>query len=271
MEHVAIFGVPRSGTNWIGQIFNSSPQVLYRHQPLFSYSFDGYFDEDSSSKEIEKIYSKLCCTTDPYVCQKQNISGNSTPDFFKTDITHLVWKEVRYLNVIPNLLEQSETKIVGIIRNPCGVINSWFTAPKEFDKEWEELEEWRNATKKNKDKYHFFGFERWLEAVNLFLELEKAYPDRFYIQVYEDLLQNTGSEIKKLFNFADLAVTHQTEAFLEKSTSSPTNDPYGVFRSPKTGYEWIDTLDPEIIEQIYSDERFEVIRKKIKWKTPSEV
>ena len=37
MKNVAIFGVPRSGTSWLGQIFNSSPMVAYRFQPLFSY------------------------------------------------------------------------------------------------------------------------------------------------------------------------------------------------------------------------------------------
>ena len=39
MRHLALFGCPRSGTSWLGQIFNSAPDVAYRYQPLFSYEF----------------------------------------------------------------------------------------------------------------------------------------------------------------------------------------------------------------------------------------
>ena len=39
MTPVFAFGVPRSGTSWFGELFNSSPRVAYRFQPLFSYAF----------------------------------------------------------------------------------------------------------------------------------------------------------------------------------------------------------------------------------------
>ena len=44
---VAIHGVPRSGTTWLGSIFDSSPNVIYRNQPLFSYAFKSYLSEHS--------------------------------------------------------------------------------------------------------------------------------------------------------------------------------------------------------------------------------
>ena len=28
-----LFGMPRSGTTWLGKIFDSHPRVLYRHEP----------------------------------------------------------------------------------------------------------------------------------------------------------------------------------------------------------------------------------------------
>src|SRR5258707_4316970 len=30
---IFIFGAPRSGTTWLGKIFDSHPDVLYRHEP----------------------------------------------------------------------------------------------------------------------------------------------------------------------------------------------------------------------------------------------
>ena len=30
---ILLFGQPRSGTTWIGKIFDSHPDTLYRHEP----------------------------------------------------------------------------------------------------------------------------------------------------------------------------------------------------------------------------------------------
>ena len=43
---ILITGVARSGTSWIGQIIDSSPEVVYRFQPLFSYAFKGFLDSN---------------------------------------------------------------------------------------------------------------------------------------------------------------------------------------------------------------------------------
>ena len=57
-------------------------------------------------------------------------------------------KMVRYHHLVEKLLKEiDQIKIIGIVRNPCAVINSWFKAPREFNKEWDPLEEWRYATK----------------------------------------------------------------------------------------------------------------------------
>lgn len=45
--------------------------------------------------------------------------------FEKNEITHIVYKEVRYHHIIKNLLlKDSSIKIIGIIRNPLATINS---------------------------------------------------------------------------------------------------------------------------------------------------
>lgn len=267
METVAIFGVPRSGTSWLGQIFNSAPGVVYRFQPIFAYSFDGKISAGSSSNEIAKFHDLLLKTDDDFVCQTQNISGNKTPSFEKKESTHLVWKEVRYLDILPNLLEQSETKVIGIVRHPCGTINSWQNAPKEFNDSWNILDEWRFAEKKNNDRHDFYGYEKWITATQLFLDLQEQYPNQFELVSYERLVLNPQKVVHKLFEFVGLPIETQTEQFLNESINSNSDDPYDVYRKNKTGFEWISLLDPVIINEIKIDPRFIEIEKHFGWNT----
>ena len=50
---VAIHGVPRSGTSWIGEIINSSPNVLYKFQPLFSYALKDFLTTFSKKRRYK--------------------------------------------------------------------------------------------------------------------------------------------------------------------------------------------------------------------------
>ena len=59
MQYVAIHSVPRSGSTWLGQIFNSHPKVNFRYQPLFSYAFKDYLNEASSSEDIEAFFKNI--------------------------------------------------------------------------------------------------------------------------------------------------------------------------------------------------------------------
>jgi hypothetical protein len=267
MQNVAIFGVPRSGTSWLGQIFNSSPKVVYRYQPIFAYSFDGSLNAESSSGTIAQFHEKLLQTDDDFVCQKQNISGNQTPIFTKEQPTHLVWKEVRYLDIIENLLKQSDIKVVGIVRHPCGTIHSWQKAPKEFNEQWDILEEWRHGHKKNSSMHDFYGYERWLDATRLFLQLQKDFPNRIHLLCYERLVDDPLKYTRKAFDFAGLSVEQQTTAFLKESTASTSDDPYDVYRKNKTGFEWINQLNPVIINEIKTDDRFLEIEQHFGWNT----
>jgi hypothetical protein len=261
MQNVAIFGVPRSGTSWLGQIFNSSPNVIYRYQPIFAYSFEDTLSANSSSKDIRVFHKNLLATDDDFVCQKKNISGNDAPQFSKGKTTHLVWKEVRYLNIIKNLLHESPTKVIGIIRHPCGVLKSWMKAPKEFDSDWDIKEEWRHAQNKNKNRYDYYGYERWKEAAEMFIELERQYPTQFKSVVYESLLDETYRAVEELFDFTELNLSLQAEDFLGKSSGTESDDPYSVYRNDKQGDKWRSELPQEIINEVLDDTDFRKIAK----------
>ena len=143
-RYVSIHGVPRSGTSWLGQLFNSSEHVAYRYQPLFSYAFHGAIDGNSDRGAIDSFIGALIETDDDFVLQRGKASLGYTLEFPKQEVSHLVYKEVRHHEILANLLAVCPHAMgIGIIRNPCAVINSWSRAPREFDSAWDLRQEWR--------------------------------------------------------------------------------------------------------------------------------
>ncbi len=254
---IAVHGVPRSGTSWIGEIINSSPNTIYRYQPLFSYAHKDYLTDSSTNEEINQFFVRLYNCDDDFTNQKEKRNSGDFPQFNKEEITHVVYKEVRYMNILFNLMKKSNNIILcAIIRNPLSVINSWLNAPKEFRKDigWSELEEWRYAFKKNLGHpEEFHGFEKWKEATNIILELQKAYPNRVYLLKYSDMLVNPEYETEMLFNFLGLKVTDQTNKFLRKSTNYDRKDFYAVYRKNQNDNKWNVELQKKISEQILDD------------------
>jgi DNA-directed RNA polymerase subunit F len=255
MKHIAIHSVPRSGSTWLGSIFDSSPNVAYRYQPLFSYSHKSVLNHHSSKKDIERFFQDILNTEDEFVLQKEAIQKKNVPSFSKKKITHIVYKEVRYHHILKNLLEKdNEIRVIGLIRNPYAVINSWLQAPKEFKKElgWKISEEWRFAPKKNLDKVEEFnGFEKWKEVTSLFEELNKQHPDNFIIVKYVELLNNTGDTIRSIFESCNLDIKPQTIDFLNKSkTIDKSNNAYSVYRKKNNDDMWKSELNQEIINEI---------------------
>ena len=104
MIKLAIHGAPRSGTTWLGEIINSSPKVVYKFQPLFSYRFKSYLSACSSAEHIGEFFQLLSATNDLFCDQTQARSAGELPTFEKTTSPEIVaYKEVRYHNILHNL------------------------------------------------------------------------------------------------------------------------------------------------------------------------
>ena len=258
MKRIAIHSVPRSGSSWLGQIFNSSVKVCYRFQPLFSYVFKGYLDEKSSREDILTFFKLIAKSNDDFLLQSDKVENGEYPYFSKNDkITHIVYKEVRYHNILKNMLTKDEDLVViGLIRNPYAVVNSFLKSPREFRKDlgWKEIEEWQFAEKKNKSRVEeYFGFEKWKEIYFLFIELKKKYPKRFLLISYDDLIEDTVNQAKKIFKFCDLEIDDQTFSFIQRSKKSVKETVYSVYRDKKHDIGWLNTLDKVIQSKIEED------------------
>jgi len=258
MIRIAIHSVPRSGSSWLGQMFNSSQDVCFRFQPLFSYAFKDYLNKNSSSEEILNFFKDISESNDEFLLQVNRIKTGEYPLFEKkSNFSHIVYKEVRYHNILENLLKNdNDLKVIGLVRSPFAVINSFLQSPKEFRKDlgWIEKNEWRHSMKKNLNKEEeFFGYEKWKEVYFLFQRLEKEYEERFCLVYYDDLILNTVREIERIFNFSSLSLDLQTIRFIEGSTSLMNNSVYSVFRKKINDFDWKSTLPYSIYEEIQED------------------
>ncbi len=255
-QHVVyITGVPRSGTSWVGQIINSSSQVCFRFQPLFSYEFKNRVNEDSSAKSFEEFFTSLSEAETDFIIQKDKIESGEYPAFKKLENkTHLAFKENHYQSMIePMLRKAPHVKVIGIIRSPCAVLNSWRKNPKEFPSGSDILKEWRFANCKNKGNEDYFGYYKWKEVANAYFDLQIKYPERFFLLKYEDLVSDSVEITKEIFRFTCLPFEQQTKDFLEKSTTINNDSYYSVFKAHKNTEEWKQELHPYIQSEILED------------------
>jgi hypothetical protein len=254
---VSIHGAPRSGTSWLGQIFDSCPSVRYKFQPLFSYTFKDRINVRSNKEEILDFYNRLYECTDDFLDQRDKKENGTYPTFkFKSaEPEYLVTKMVRYHYLIPQLIEKlNNIKFVAIVRHPCGVLNSWRKAPREFLEGWDFNAEWRFAQSKNKYRpEEYYGFHKWLESTKLFLEMEENFPDTFKLIRYEDLVQNPMNVTEELFHFAGLTISEQSNEFLNESTALNKQGAYSVYKGAKNVNEWETELDSCITENVINE------------------
>lgn len=252
MQHFAIHSAPRSGSTWLGEIINASPKVKYCYQPLFSYALKNFLTENSSLKEVDDFFIKLQeIHDDRFLNQQDQRDASALPVFAKdAHNTHVGYKEVRYHNLLPNLLKGDRTlKIILLIRNPVEVMDSWVGAPKEFDTSWDFKEQLLTGSERNQGRpEEFFGLYKWIEASSLFQNLHQDFPERTMMLNYYDLKKDTFLQAKRIYDFFGLNMTEQTQDFLHKSTTHIVDDTYSVFRGSQK--KTIKNLNEEHIDLI---------------------
>ena len=252
---IYIAGVARSGTSWIAQVLNSSPEVCFRFQPLFAYEFKGRVNEDSSREEYEHLFMDMYSTETSFLTQTDKQQTGYYPSFEKqSNPRTLVFKENRYQSMLePMLRRVPKLKAVGIVRHPCAVLNSWRKNPKEFPPGSEILKEWRFGNCKNKGNEDYFGYYKWKEVAHLYMDLLDKYPDRFTLLRYEDVVRDPLQTMPKLFDTLGIPYEKVTQNFIQESTTAHDDNYYAVYKDKSVADKWRSELDPYIVEEIYAD------------------
>ena len=249
--------MPRSGTSWVGQIFDSHPDTKYRLAPLFSYAFKNYVNEDSTQDEWIDFFNKVYNVEgDNFLEQSNRRKNNQYPVFNnkKTDSSYLVLKHTRYHNLTEYLLNNNPTvKIIHIVRNPCATINSWINTPGEFPKTADPLKEWKTGCCRKTSIEEFWGFKDWVQLTKFYSNLSNTYPVNVFIVRYENLVNEPLKYVNKMFYFIGLKFHPQTEKFLIDCHNKHEDNDYAVFKNKSVKNKWKTQLDPRIRDEIISD------------------
>ncbi|MEX0597316.1 MAG: sulfotransferase domain-containing protein [Candidatus Paceibacterota bacterium] len=257
VEKVIYIGsVARSGSSWVGQILNSSEKVIFKFQPLFSYEFKDIIDEDSTKDKYVEFFQDLANKESTFLDQTDKVEAGIYPKFKKSTPDTLVFKENRYQSIIEPMIRRNDNLLfVGIIRNPCAVINSWRKNAKEFPSGSNIKEEWRFGNCKNKGNEDYFGYYKWKEVANNYHDLKKKYKDRVFLIHYDRFVENPETITNELFNFLGMNISSQTKNFIEESTSKTDDNYYSVYKGQERKKKWMEELDPYIISEIEADLR----------------
>lgn len=253
---ILLTGMPRSGTSWLSQIFDSSPLVRFRLSPLFSYEFKNSLNEDATPEEWATLLQRVYAANNDFMNQTQRRNTGQYPTFLlkETAPPVLVIKDTRFHNLtLPMLKHVADLKVVSIVRHPCGAIHSWLTASREFPAQANPLQEWRTGQCRKTGYGEFWGFEDWKAVTRLHLELAATMPEKFIIQRYEDLTKNASEETRKLFSFCGITCDTQTEEFLYRSQQESIEGEYAVFKKPETAERWRNELQSEVRDAILAE------------------
>jgi hypothetical protein len=253
---VIVPGMPRSGTSWLGQILESHPDVAYRVSPLFSYVFKNRLEPFSSRADWEEVLRGSFETDNAFMLSASRRASGDYPEFRERSAapTHLVLKFDRHQDLVRSgLTHFPAMKVVGIVRHPCGVINSWLRAPREFPPTADPLEHWRSGAIKKVWRGDFFGFDDWKWVARELHALRAEFPERVMVVRYEELVRDRERLTQAVFAFLGLSMHRQTSEFLDVSRASQGGSEYSVFKDPAVAYQWREQLQPEIREAILED------------------
>lgn len=250
---VAIFGCPRSGTSWLGQLFNAHEAVAYRYQPLFSYEFKDWFGRHGVSAESLAAFAQaLLGAQSDFVLQDLRPAKTGPP-------SHLVWKEVRYHQLMPALAALPGLhRLVYIHRPALDVINSWYQAPKEFRAGQDIRAEYLDAPSKNTDPCEFNGYTKWKESLALALTLQAENPDKVILLSYDDLRRDPVGHLSTLFAAVGLQLSDPVRTFIAASTTQHDADAYSVFRNQRAEL----TLPADIVDSILADTQAKALHRR---------
>jgi hypothetical protein len=243
--------MPRSGTNWLSQIFASSPDVRLKFCPLFSYEFKNKLDETSTAEDWKIFFRDVFHRKSEYLDQNYLRNKGLIPKFTHNNCSpsHLVIKTTRFHNLIPSILDLHKAVLfIHIIRDPRAVIHSWLTNPFEFPSDADPLTEWRSGACRTNGQGEFWGFDAWKSVNMQAIEMQKHYPKRFSVWSYENLTEDTAKIVGKMFAFCGLKVGHRTYEFLKESQSRHISNKKSVYKKSANLRSWKGKLNTHIAE-----------------------
>ncbi|MDE0051136.1 MAG: sulfotransferase [Rhodospirillales bacterium] len=252
-----LLGMPRSGTTWLSQIFESSPDFIVRLSPNYSWEFKNRLDQNSSREEWASSFSYALHADDEFITQNfRRVTGelSTFPPRSMETVKRLAIKDTRFHDLYQRCMELfSDAQAIYLVRHPGGMLNSWWRS-KEFPAQARFADEWRGgACRKIEGPGEYWGFDDWRDLTMRFLALERQAPARYRVCRYEELVRDRVRIASDLFEFAGCALRPETLAFLEESESRHDDRTYAVFKNPSVAERWRSELPEDIREAIRAE------------------
>lgn len=249
---IFLVGMPRSGTTWLSQIFESSPDFVVRLSPNYSRPLKNQLDLASSREDWFANLSAALTTDDPFMTQnyRRDTGELSTfPPRSLQTVDRLAIKDTRFHDLYQRAMELcDEAQLIYLVRHPAGMLNSWWRS-KEFPAEADFATEWRGgACRKVEEPGEYWGFDDWCALTERYLTLEEQTPNRYRVCRYEDLVRDRERVAGELFAFAGYGLRPATRTFLQDSQSRHDSRAYAVFKNPSVADRWRSEL-PETIQE----------------------
>lgn len=251
---IFVLGMPRSGTSWLSQIFESSPDCLVRLSPNYSYPLKNRLSIDTSLADWLEALRLAAESDDPFMTQNwRRNTGEFTrfPDALTRKACRLVIKDTRFHAVYQSGMSlMPRAKAVVIVRHPAAMLWSWRSC-KEFPSGGDFSRDWRSgACKKGEGPGEYWGFDDWKVLTLEYCRLAQAWPERYCIIRYEALVNDPKAVVAGVFSFLGLEVSKQTKQFLRDSQSVHDSRPYAICKSRSVATAWKEHFPEEILKEI---------------------
>ncbi len=201
----------------------------------------------------EKFFREVFNSQDEWMMQLERRRTGKFPFFKSKDAepSILLIKDVRHHEYIPRLLDlELPLRVVHIIRDPRAAMHSWLTNPKEFPKEADPIEQWRNGAVRKVSSSEYWGFDDWKMLTERYRKLAIQYPEKVMLITYEELVNAPIDVTKRTFEQLGLTFTDQTTEFIRSSRSKNSADPFSVFKDPSVQDRWRGALQQQIQMEI---------------------
>jgi hypothetical protein len=280
---ILIVGAPRSGTTWLAKIFDSHPDVVYRHEPdeivppgesIQADVARWTRQHDSRTAGKGPFFAKSWQTTPARVIRtslayiaaaasRMGLPSWAIPDLGAVTRAQMVIKSVRLsIGVGDFARAYPGGRAVLILRHPCGQVASvkrgttdgrFDLAEPGTDMPFDEVCAIDFASRHGLDEA---GFQRLPDAAK-YAWSWRAFNETAYgsilgltntrVVVYEDLCANPQTEARAILAFAGLPWHRQTATFVARSTGydGPTGYYAVVQNSTVAANRWRTSMAPE--------------------------
>ncbi|XP_006814671.1 carbohydrate sulfotransferase 1-like [Saccoglossus kowalevskii] len=212
----------RSGSSFLGELFNRNQDVFYSFEPIRPLTFAvlrGELDNNQFENEaIAKLSNTLKCK-DVRVYKR---TGKSRTDRKLFDLTkacknkrHVAVKEIRFykLDTLRTLAEDPNLnfKIIHLVRDPRAIINSRensFFSNHDFKRK---RVPWDEVTDLCKDLQH---------NLDLITTLPQWLKGKYFLVRYEDLALRPLEATRDIYNFSGMPMDEDVEKWVYENTQT---------------------------------------------------